>query len=529
MTYSTGHKAVIGPRSIALGVTILVVLALSALSGVPVAVWGERPAKSAAAPSSDQATASGADSTLPPEPVPAFFDQAAVDVLSQRIEASLGLAKSKTKISFFVADPATRQVLFARNETLALVPASNMKVITAAAAYDLMGPNWEFETEFSALDWEDGVARGGLVVKGSGDPSAGFRFSGQSFSKGLDGIADRLVAAGLREVKKGIFAAKNPFVGPQRGERWPRDSYVNYWMVELAPLIFNDNQIRIQVRPQGTKARISFLPAVGYGRAINKVSLVSNRSRQSLQYNRQDDKPVYTVKGKLYRKGRGHDHDVNVANGSLYYLSGLRAALKKRGVVVPKDLSESTKDWPKARLTSILIERSPLKKIVKPLLKRSQNLYAEIVFRQLGQTQGAEGSFAGGTRVIANWLKREEIFEEGTVIRDGSGLSRANALGARQLASVLTLMWQRRSIREVFRASLAEPGKTGTLRKRMTGLKGRVFAKTGTLTGMSTLSGYVRSRGGRWLVFAGIFNGGATSTSRRIQDRICDQLAAFGG
>ena len=110
-------------------------------------------------------------------------------------------------------------------------------------------------------------------------------------------------------------------------------------------------------------------------------------------------------------------------------------------------------------------------------------------------------------------------------IADGSGLSRANAISARQLVRILEVMHRDPELREPFREALAVPGDSGTLKKRMRDLSEVVRAKTGTLSGTSALSGYVRNAGGRWLAFALLFDRCDIGAVRRIQDDFCRAVA----
>ena len=341
----------------------------------------------------------------------------------------------------------------------------------------------------------------------------------------MNAIAGMLVERGLNRIDGRILADTSFFSGPTRGERWPKDAAWNTWMVEVTPLVFNDNYTVIRCRPDGSKCRAESVPNCGYVEVENRLSLTDRRSEEGVSLWRAKTANRFKVSGRVYRKGAGAAVKANVYDGALYFVSALKKALESRGVTVGGGVDRASS--PPDKIERIFVYTSKLTESLPVMLKQSQNLYAELFFRTIGARKGGAGSFAGGQRALRDWLADEDILEPDVAFADGSGLSRANAISARQLTGVLTLMWNT-DHRGRFRDALAEPGRSGTLRRRMPALAGKVAAKTGTLNGVSALSGYVQARAKRWLAFSILCNDCNKSRARQVQDRICAAIHELG-
>lgn len=215
----------------------------------------------------------------------------------------------------------------------------------------------------------------------------------------------------------------------------------------------------------------------------------------------------------------------NVHNPSLYFVHALREALIRQGVAVDGGVGEMPRDADTSEWEELLVYTSPLRRTLGAMLKHSQNLYAELVLRILGRELGGIGSLKGGIRVLTDTLGQAHVLPPGFVFADGSGLSRDNRVSAGLLAK--TLVWCDRvaGTGDELRSLLAEPGQPGTLRRRMARLQGQVFAKTGTMTQISSLAGYVRIAPGRFVAFATVTNHGPASRSKKMEDALCEAIA----
>lgn len=220
----------------------------------------------------------------------------------------------------------------------------------------------------------------------------------------------------------------------------------------------------------------------------------------------------------------------SVENPTIAFTEALRTALVARGVTVVGEAADIDLAPPgplPAGLPVLVSYRSPpLSEVALRLLKSSQNLYAEVFLRAIGRQDGQAESTAAGLDVVRETLTGWGI-EAGTVAQaDGSGLSRYNLVTPAALAKVLERMYGSASLREAWLAALPIAGVDGTLEKRMKGTaaEGRVFAKTGSLSSVRALSGYVHAKSGEWFVFSILANNFAAPTTAADVDRVIDQV-----
>jgi D-alanyl-D-alanine carboxypeptidase/D-alanyl-D-alanine-endopeptidase (penicillin-binding protein 4) len=218
-----------------------------------------------------------------------------------------------------------------------------------------------------------------------------------------------------------------------------------------------------------------------------------------------------------------------VPNPPLFFGYGLKKALQDEGIVVEGDVLERQNSLDTTIWKEISRLETPLMRSLPVIGKKSQNLYAEVVFKTLALSGGdSQASWEGGQREIRKILTKIGLNPKSFVVSDGSGLSRENRVTARAFVTLCRLMYQQ-SNRKQFFESLSVSGIDGTLARRLadSNCKGRVIAKTGTLTGVSTLSGILKSKSGRVYAFSMIMNrrkrniGPSGRTFRKVQDRLC--------
>ncbi len=427
----------------------------------------------------------------------------------------------RARVSVLVADLDTGDVLFERDPDVALVPASNMKVLTGAAFVASLGVDHRLSTRFYADGEIDGEGRlkGDLIVVGGGDPSITGALFDDDPMRAIDVVAESLAARGLRAIEGRLLADGRLFSGPVTGPDWPKDGPESRYMAEVSALVYNDNRTFIECRVENARPRLRAWPDIGYIEIDDRLRI--DRS-QNIVVSRGADDNRFTVTGRI-KPTSFYDADVSIHDGDLYYLTALARALETHGVEVG-GIGRVAADrvLPEGKPMLDFVARA--ERSLVTMLTTSQNLYAEIFFRLLGARLAGEGSFQGGSLAMERWLAERGILEAGTVVADGSGLSRANRLSARQLVVVLDAMHRDPRARE-FREALAQPGQEGTLANRMQELEGRLFAKTGTLNGVSALSGYIEIDEGRWAAFAILCNDCVVSRARAIQNEICRALA----
>lgn len=385
-------------------------------------------------------------------------------------------------------------------------PASNMKILTGAAAMARLGPEFRFVTQFVR------TKEGDLVVVGDGDPN----WSGRFFDDDPDAMA-RSVARDLK--KHGVTRVRDLVLDASRFDDvtvhpdWPRDQLHRWYCAPVAALVFNDSCWDFRVKPggrAGRPARIEIEPSLLEPALINRCETIT-RGNHVVHVARLDDGSL-SVRGRVQLTSRGVPANLTVGKPVAFFGRALRAALRAEGITVAGAVRRGKRPVDGER---VMFVRSRIERTMRVMMTNSQNLYAECLFKRLGS-----GSFESAAERGAASLARAGISIDGLDWRDGSGLARTNRVTARTVYEAL----QRYRDEPVFVDSFAAGG-TGTLRRRYKSLGDRVRAKTGTIRGVSALSGYVTGRKGGRYVFVVLCNGRSRLRARALQDRIVTWLA----
>jgi serine-type D-Ala-D-Ala carboxypeptidase/endopeptidase (penicillin-binding protein 4) len=457
----------------------------------------------------------------------------------------------------------TGRTLYEENAGKLLMPASNMKIYTVAAALDRLSPDYRFNTSVYAPSRPDraGTVRGDLTVYGRGDPSLAARFNDKDYYKAINELADNIVASGVRRVEGDLVGDESYFRGRPLGLGWEWDDLQWWYGAEVSALSVNDNAIDLFVKPNASVGAPCMVttgpPATSFVRVMNRTTTTPRGTKRDLIVHRGFTSNVIEVGGSLPEDDKGYTGSVAVPHPALMFVEMLRSQLAQRGVTVaggtgtveaserggvmlnpfrsssPASLARN----PPSALVEIASRQSPpLRVIAAQILKPSQNLYAELLLRTLGKVAGSaadpkQETVEAGIEVVKTFLRKAGVNTE-VVIRDGSGLSRHSLITAEATVQLLTYMSRHRYARE-FRDALPVAGVDGTLRSRFKGAPaaGNVRAKTGTIDMVSALSGYVTSAAGGRLVFSIIINNvpGEASIRESYIDALTELLASFAG
>jgi D-alanyl-D-alanine carboxypeptidase/D-alanyl-D-alanine-endopeptidase (penicillin-binding protein 4) len=418
-----------------------------------------------------------------------------------------------------------------------------MKLPVAAAALHLLGPDHRFVTELRGagrLDAASGVLDGDLVLPAAGDPTLSTRFRG-SPTAALEALADSLRSAGVREVTGRLVVDASG---------WDSATAVPSWMVEDLPdaatggaFVLEEGVTTVTVEGTGAgqPARVSWAP---YGESTfveSRVLTAATPAEAAADPPRAGYHPEsrrLVIEGRV-APGGSATLRLGTRDPVRQATAALARALEARGVVLREGWAVA---WSRgdslaggcssgeldacaapalARITS-----PPHANVVEVILGRTNNWTAEQVVRALGRVDApADTAGAAPSRPLAGWSTglatvRRYLVETAGVdtldfrLRDGSGLSAQNVLTPRAIVQILaharSAPWG-----EAFRSALAEPGEAGTtLAARLEGLEGRVWGKTGTLTNVAALSGYLRGPAGEVIVFSILTNGSGLPASR---------------
>ena len=417
-------------------------------------------------------------------------------------------------------------VLYDRNPAQLLMPASNMKILTLAAAAERLGWDYRFDTIVRAtapID-EHGTIRGDIVVVGSVDPTISRRFDG---SATLASWAQLLWELGVRRVEGRVLGDASRFPSASIGAGWEWDDLAYGYAARISALSYNENTAELLVAPGPSLGAAASVTAIDIAPGIDVRSTLktSNATARRLQLAWAPDDGVITIRGEVPLGYTPFKAYVAVPDPPQYFAQAVRAALIARGIVVNGGAASAETDppGPDAPEAPVLFRHhSPtLREIAVPLMKVSQNLYAELLLRTLGVVERSDAS--QGPAVLTDVLDHWGAGPDAAIVADGSGLSRHNLTSAHTVALVLTRMLDPRH-REAWLAALPVAGVDGTLERRMRGTpaEGRVYAKTGSIGYVRSLSGYARTAEDKWMTFSIIANNFAGSVAAADVDRITE-------
>lgn len=435
---------------------------------------------------------------------------------------------------------STGEVLFAMNPGTFLMPASNMKVVTASVTAERLGWDYRFETKLvSAAAIDNGTLAGDVVIVGAGDPSLGGK-PGDAVTV-LDAWAAQLRERGITRIAGRIVGDDNAHDDVGLGAGWAWDYLGSAYATPTSALSFGENVVTVILTPgaaAGEPAAISSRPA-GHGLTIaGSVTTGAADSRPSLDFNRLPGSSVLTVSGSVPAGRAAVERLVSVDNPTLFTAGVLKAALIERGIQVDGEAVDIDAIEPPAAAAPESVRTlaswtsPPLAEILKHLLKVSQNLYADTMLERVGRVDAATvGSVVTGRKAVQETLASWGIAPDRYIMADGSGLSRYDYLTADVLAAILTRMYGDARHRAPFSDALPIAGVDGTIGNRMKGTpaENNARAKTGSIANARALSGYVTTAEGEPLVFSMIVNNFNVPQSEAdaVIDRAVARLAAF--
>jgi D-alanyl-D-alanine carboxypeptidase/D-alanyl-D-alanine-endopeptidase (penicillin-binding protein 4) len=451
----------------------------------------------------------------------------------------------------------TGLVIYEQNANKFVRPASNMKLYTVAAALDRFTPDYHFMTSVYAQEKvDDGKIKGDLIVYGRGDPSLAARFNNGDYFKGMNDLADRIVAAGVKRVKGDLVGDESYFNGAPLGGGWEWEDLQWADGAQVSALTINDNAIDVTVKP-GEKPGAPLVVTTAPGPFIviaNRGTTSARGGKSDLRLYRAVGANVLEISGSLPVGDSGFEGKAAIPDPALAFVTMLRDALTKRGVkvdghirtvdarsggiirdgLVNRVLLTDTPPPPPAPVEIASLQSQPFSAIAAQTLKPSQNLYTELILRTLGtpRLNQSQTNEEAGLIAVRNFLGQAGVNESDLVINDGSGLSRNDMITANATVQLLTFMSKHRYF-AAFRDALPIAGVDGTLRTRMRGTpaEGNLRAKTGSLNSVASLSGYVTTAAGEHLVFSMMLNNypSASAVRRDSIDAIAILLASFAG
>lgn len=383
--------------------------------------------------------------------------------------------------------------LYSHNAQKYFIPASNVKLLTTAAALNRLGSQFRIRTSVLGTDMK-------VYVIGRGDPTL--------TDTQLRQLAQQLKRQGISQIQQ-LFVQNDYFKGPAINPSWEWEDVQADYGAQANSLILNQNATTLTLSPQAVgqplKANWADPIAATQWRVENNTVTGEPVSQPSLQVTGDLGKPVLRIRGTLPVTTQPVSISLAVLDPAELFLRHFQRVLALEGITVGQASVSSNLQPPTQELATI--ESPPLATLLMETNQNSNNLYAEVLLRSLGAVQQSQDSVAMGLVAIKETLTKLGVDPQSYVLADGSGLSRHNLVSPAAFVQALRAVAQTPEA-ALFKASLPVAGKSGTLQNRFrnTPAEGILQAKTGTMSGVSSLSGYLAAPSYQPLVFSILVN-----------------------
>jgi len=451
-----------------------------------------------------------------------------------------------------VIDLASGKTLYELNPNSNFVPASNAKLFTTAMALTRLGPSHTFTTRVVADAPPDAAGRiaGGIRLIGGGDPNLSARalpyrmgaITGNPVAA-IEDLADQLVAQGVRRIEGDITGDDRWYVWEPYAVGWGIDDPQSDDGPPISALTLTDNVLTLTVAPGaaiGEPAALTFSPAIEFYRVENRVRTVSAGGVRSVRFRRVPGSRYAELWGTIPLRDRGESLLISVEDPAEFAARALLIALENRGVLVQgqaisrhlfpdevADLKQGEAPEPPGGVELARRVSAPLVEDLRVTNKVSQNLHAELASRAVAKMRRGIGSFEAAREEMHEFLDEIGVDPGAYNLMDGSGLSRLDLLTPHAVVQLLRYMYGGEH-RDEWVSLLPVGGQDGSLSARFgqTPAAGKVHAKTGSLSHVSALSGYIERADGTWAGFSILVNNyaGPSAGIRGVMDRICNLI-----
>ena len=435
-------------------------------------------------------------------------------------------AFAQTTASIKIVSLDRNEVLYDRESSLFLHPASTLKLFTTTSALGILESSYTFKTTLS-VDTVDAVGTAGKIyLKGYGDP--------ELHSSDLDTMAAQLVSRGITSVRDGICTDASFFDDQPWGMGWMRDDEPDPDEACISALSVNKNCIEVRIQPSfkiGDPAVVTINPATAFVQVLNSSSTTADSVRHILKIRRPSSYWPNTiiVEGEALVTDTPRTFSVSLRKPELYAGQLLKESLRRHGISIGGSVASGITP---SQASCIVVHETSLDSVLIHELKQSDNLSAENILKTLSaQKYSMPPSSKGGIYAVRQFMASMGIDSSKYCMVDGSGISRYNLLSSDVIVQLLIRIYRNPDLFKHFYAALPIAGMDGTLKFRMisTNCQDNLRAKTGTLKGVSCLAGYVAAKDGEFLAFSIMMQNflGSPDVYRNVQDKICEALAKF--
>ncbi|MFC4800396.1 D-alanyl-D-alanine carboxypeptidase/D-alanyl-D-alanine-endopeptidase [Neobacillus sp. GCM10023253] len=411
-----------------------------------------------------------------------------------------------------IRSAADGKMIYEYNGDVRLRPASNMKLLTAAAALKVLGEDYTFPTEIHI----DGPVKkktlaGNLYIKGKGDPTL--------TKEDFDNLAKEIRKHGITKIKGNLIGDDSHFDDVRYPLDLPWSDETTYYGAQISALTaapttdYDSGSVEVIMTPsskEGEKPKVKITPETSYVKIVNHAVTVGENEKKDITIKRKHAKNTITIEGTVPIKTKAVKEWVGVWEPTRYALALFKQSLAEQGIKVSGKIK--TGKVPDNATLIITHKSMPLSELLVPFMKLSNNVHAEVFVKEMGKVVLGEGSWEKGLEVLESEMVKFGLNPKTMVIRDGSGVSHVDLIPANEISKLLLAVqketWFSSYLNSLPVSGVPEKMAGGSLRYRMktADVRGRVKAKTGTLSTVSSLSGYVTTKNGQILIFSIILN-----------------------
>ncbi len=417
-------------------------------------------------------------------------------------------------VSFLVSDAETGEVVFSHNKTTSLIPASTMKLVTSAAALELLGPTYTFKTTvgYTGTVSRAGRLDGDIIISGGGDPCLGSEYFREHYGDFTDEWVEEIKKAGIKKIRGKVITDDSYYDYEPVAPRWLWEDMGVYYGAGVYGLSVFDNSCKITVKasPDSTVVDILGITPELYGYSFTN-RLKASGSRENWYVYSAPYSTAGWLSGTIPASLDELIIDASIADPPLLISRMLHDKLRSAGIDTDSEPStvrlENKK--PSGNITLITETVSPLLSLITDVLnKESVNLFAEHFVKELGKQYRGNGTTADGLDVIKNYIFSTGVDTTGLFFEDGSGLSSRNGLTSESLVNLLIHMKKEGKYFSEFYSSLPDAGINGTLSGYFSDpvFQSNLKAKSGSMTRVRCYAGYFTASTGRQMVFSIMVN-----------------------
>jgi len=448
----------------------------------------------------------------------AFFVFINLPSFSQNIAGKIFFSDTSlihASVSLCVKVTETGETVASYNSSLSLIPASLMKLVTTAAALELLGPQYAFKTTIGytgTINKRSGILKGDIIISGGGDPALGSKYFTDHYQNFINSWVDEIRKLGIKKIEGRVITDDSYYDFLPIPSKWLFEDAGNYYGAGVYGLSAFDNtyEIHLQTFSDSSLAVIKYIIPSQCNYKLTNMLLSAGTKDNGYVYN-----VPYSEKGWLSGTIPSNRKDfvlkASVTDPPKLIAMMMTDQIKAAGISVSGDPSTVRLDHKaiSEKIIPLDVVYSPrLSDIINVINHESVNLFAEHLLKELGKKYKNNGSTSSGLEVVKEFLINAGIKTDGMFIEDGSGLSPSNSINTQELVNLLIYMKNRGKYFSEYLSSLPDAGKEGTLKNYFMDplFDNRLKAKSGSMTRVRSYAGYFTTLSGKNMVFSIVIN-----------------------